>query len=1535
MLLIYFLLVRHVHAKPGFQMNMYNTDQNQNGFCLLYYDPKYHFPIYAVNPSDYHQIIPYCLRPSEDVPLVIDDNFTNSNHSNYTFGELRKQNISSQMLLSWLAPIELAERYQMFLDNVSHSLLIDDKMLFYNCTSNWFGPLCHFTFELKYEESFNETVYSRIGFGDSIITEINIPCYKHHSCKSSQFCLDWRDICDQEMDCFDGSDESNCWQLEINECSSNEYRCYNGQCIPKDFAFDDNLNPDCQDGTDEIVFYIYYKFCDKDPAFRCKESTSDPKQIKGSETSFQPQFKGGLLFVNGFYQSLSTDICSKIIGCLTEITSCADVCLETDCITKECPTIYEFPPGPILFGHVRFMFNTSDLHINSENLLLPNYVCYNEALCSDFLPASIYLNDSACRHFHEFKWEAVDPVHPMDLYRMNLRKLFHRCLVIPNETYSCNNSNLYQCLNSTKCISKHRLVDTISDCPFDDDETFNESCLFLDAHDRLKCSNTDPITCQAPTGIECGRSVCDYSNLETYKWFIHCLFVERISFSFICDGRIDLGPMLIDGSNETDETGCEKWQCNNAYSRCNGVWLCRDGADEANCRNSLCPPFHHPCIFFNDTSVLSCLPIDRAGDGIVDCLGASDEPKRCPETFSCFNDTQCINIQTLCDGEPNCRFADDEDICRNRTNKYSSLCRSSSISSHIERDKFLCQMGRSSHIEYNAHFRMYNMPTYPLLSQTKTTTTTTFIVPVETRINPFQSNMMINIRNMDDRALRNYGEPIQIGIDLDQSKLTCLCPPSYYGDKCQYDNERVSLTLQIQATSDGHNVFVFIIILIDNEGQIQSHDFIEYLPVRDCKIKFDVYLLYSTRPKNSSRHYSVQIHGFNKMTMSYRASWIYPIQFSFLPAYRLSVKLFIPFSNSLPLRTCALKCNHGQCYSYVNNQSMTYCLCQPGWSGLECTNQSICKCAPNSLCVDRSICVCPFNRYGPRCYLHHYLCDRKTCMNGGQCVPDDERHKTLGKDHTICICTPEYHGKRCELQRTKPTEIHISFDKKITIPTSLFVHFIYQKLQKELVQHSIVKKIDFDQNSLSIKTSIVFHMAFAEISKSYYLIVLQSEPIVSAHISTKNIPSHRCVSISELFNESIVHLHLLKRIKYYHIPCQKYFNLVCFYDSTEICLCDLSHQTNCLHFQHNAVYDCENHNLCENGGHCFLNDMKCPTSFVCACPDCHYGLVCQFSTKGLSLTLDAILGYRILPHMKLNQQPFVVKIAMVITFIIFCLGILSSFFSFLTFRTKKTREVGCGLYLYASSITSMITLTVFVIKFFFLLTFQMGLLNTDMIIRVQCRMLDFLLRFLLSNGDWLNCCVAIERALNAFQGITFNKIKSKRIAKRMIYIVLFGTFITHVHDLIHRQLVNDEEAQRTLCVTKYSSFLQIFDNTITVFHICLPFSINFFSSIIIIISATRTRSNVKKNQTFIRLLREQFQHHKHTLISSIILVLLAAPRIILSLTSGCMKSTRDAWFYLIGYFTSFIPSTLLFIIFILPSEMYRTEFTKIRKGLCK
>ncbi len=76
----------------------------------------------------------------------------------------------------------------------------------------------------------------------------NFTYYTHLKCNRGPFpsCLDWSEICDGKVDCLDGNfDEEHCWQLEINQCKENEYRCLNGQCIPQSFFRDNPYIPDC------------------------------------------------------------------------------------------------------------------------------------------------------------------------------------------------------------------------------------------------------------------------------------------------------------------------------------------------------------------------------------------------------------------------------------------------------------------------------------------------------------------------------------------------------------------------------------------------------------------------------------------------------------------------------------------------------------------------------------------------------------------------------------------------------------------------------------------------------------------------------------------------------------------------------------------------------------------------------------------------------------------------------------------------------------------------------------------------------------------------------------------------------------------------------------------------------------------------------------------------------------------------------------------------------------------------------------------
>lgn len=137
--------------------------------------------------------------------------------------------------------------------------------------------------------------------------------------------------------------------------------------------------------------------------------------------------------------------------------------------------------------------------------------------------------------------------------------------------------------------------------------------------------------------------------------------------------------------------------------------------------------------------------------------------------------------------------------------------------------------------------------------------------------------------------------------------------------------------------------------------------------------------------------------------------------------------------------------------------------------------------------------------------------------------------------------------------------------------------------------------------------------------------------------------------------------------------------------------------------------------------------------------------------------------------------------------------------------------------------------------------------------------------------------------------------------------------------------MDDEEEQRTWCLTQYSSLVQTLDWMMNIFHFSLPFAVNAISTVIIIITIARAGSYSQKKKSYKQHL------HEHLLISPVILVALPLPRLVISFLSGCMGSARQSWLYLIGYYISFIPSIMAFLVFVLPSELYKVEFDKTMK----
>ncbi|CAF4328046.1 unnamed protein product, partial [Adineta steineri] len=222
----------------------------------------------------------------------------------------------------------------------------------------------------------------------------------------------------------------------------------------------------------------------------------------------------------------------------------------------------------------------------------------------------------------------------------------------------------------------------------------------------------------------------------------------------------------------------------------------------------------------------------------------------------------------------------------------------------------------------------------------------------------------------------------------------------FYGDICQYQNQRISLTLQFRDTTNSTQILYNIIItLIDssNERIIHSSQQFNYYFKKHCQKKFHFYLLYSTRPKDSTKDYSIHIDFYDKLTLDYHGSIIKSVNYSFLPVQRLAFHLEFPYNYENIFNCLDKQCINGKCIKYFHEpNNKTFCQCNEGWSGQYCTIKHTCLCSSQSLCIgklanNQSLCVCPLNKMGSQCLIDNQLCQsNQICHYRGRCILIDE-----------------------------------------------------------------------------------------------------------------------------------------------------------------------------------------------------------------------------------------------------------------------------------------------------------------------------------------------------------------------------------------------------------------------------------------------------------------------------------------------------------------------------------------------------------------
>lgn len=125
--------------------------------------------------------------------------------------------------------------------------------------------------------------------------------------------------------------------------------------------------------------------------------------------------------------------------------------------------------------------------------------------------------------------------------------------------------------------------------------------------------------------------------------------------------------------------------------------------------------------------------------------------------------------------------------------------------------------------------------------------------------------------------------------------IQCFCPPSLYGEYCQYFNDRLVVVVSLsnipaQLLEQESNAIKILALLLSNDDIVDRYIF--HLPFifskeLDRKSRFN--LIYR-RPKVAQNLYTVRFEAYHlsiDTSIKFLGTWDYPVQFSFLPSYRL------------------------------------------------------------------------------------------------------------------------------------------------------------------------------------------------------------------------------------------------------------------------------------------------------------------------------------------------------------------------------------------------------------------------------------------------------------------------------------------------------------------------------------------------------------------------------------------------------------------------------------------------------------------------
>jgi hypothetical protein len=731
----------------------------------------------------------------------------------------------------------------------------------------------------------------------------------------------------------------------------------------------------------------------------------------------------------------------------------------------------------------------------------------------------------------------------------------------PRQNTTCSNTvsnHRYRCfVEDDTCLMVRMLGDSVTYCNASDDELNIESgyplslvgckqfedegCLSLRKYILQSRNNFSSVTSVTEQNKIPFRYYCDTfwdfddktdeSRETCQSWKctrteFQCATGQCVPKNYVCDDEWDCSDAsdeLFDMKNLSDHN--RMLDLREEFTRCANTTRRKVQTLEGLCDNTT----EYYCLLVNFTHGLTttqarpCISMKQIGDGIIDCLGGLDERNTLAHcnglrqlgfAFQCRSKSDvCIEYENLCANESRCSDASDDIlICGNRRKDCSDtkdfVCINGSCVKNARCDgKTDCNYGED---EYWCHAQLskVTLKRYRVSKRQGRLDGRKIIEFLDYPRNTNQMKLIhmeqvnnINKRSISEMIYSNISSFIcnrGVAVSHYTNKVICFCPPSYYGQYCEYHSDRITTYVHLNFSHSPYadvlsdtNITIKVLILLMYGSQVihnrQFHS--KSMFESDRIVKEKQFLLYSREKslledkihRRSNRtsivnhtSYYVRYEAYElkvNRSINLIGVWQYPVYFDFLPSFRLSkVLVFHKKTSQMSYSPCQSNpCNfsNSECLILQNDPTKYVCLCKSGYTGEKCSiEEPYCTnnyCQLNALCkpgytgttagAHLPFCVCPLNVYGTRCGLVYSQCWSNPCHNNGSCYPDLVDLTKVG-----CKCSKDYEGANCNSKR-KAVDMQIPLHNMSGLSVTQFLNINYKTLGLILEHQNVLKQI--------------------------------------------------------------------------------------------------------------------------------------------------------------------------------------------------------------------------------------------------------------------------------------------------------------------------------------------------------------------------------------------------------------------------------------------------------------------------------------------